>query len=416
MQKLVVVFIMLISLVSAQGYWELIGFENENVKCIAQHPQNTSIMLISIADSIYRSSDGGHSWSFVTHFWGLPVNYLTFNPNDGDTVFALLGNGTYSDGIYRSTDAGYTWNVLWYFLSPLCMCIPGDTFDLMLVGCDGDGIFKSEDGGNSWEPWNNGLTDLHIHSLDYCSPFDTFPYFFAGTAQGLFYRHHNGWSQASGIAVNVRVSSISYHKTDEFGFAIVTGGSWSDGIYKSTDFGQNWQVGDYWLYASCVLMNPQWENPGDTLSVFAGDSGLGVKHSTNCGTTWIETNIGLENQYVNSLSCHPGDTLRLFCATQGGLYRYIYQPGINEESNSAPGNIIEIPSNILRADAPIFVKCDNLKENFELRIIDAVGRRVRTDKIIRNTALLKPLKKSGIYFIVISQKGYHYKKKIIVID
>ncbi|GAG94303.1 unnamed protein product, partial [marine sediment metagenome] len=105
MKKLIIVFAVLTCFVSAQEHWDLVGFENANVKCIAQHPQDTSIMLISIADSIHRSSDGGHSWSFVTCFDMLPINNLTFNPLNGDTIFALVGNGSYSDGIYRSTDA-----------------------------------------------------------------------------------------------------------------------------------------------------------------------------------------------------------------------------------------------------------------------------------------------------------------------
>lgn len=417
MRKLVFVYVILICLASAQTNWGLVGFENENVKCIAQHPQDTSIMLISIADSIYRSSDGGYSWSFVTRFWGLPVNCLTFDPLYGDTVFALIGNGSYSDGIYRSTDAGYTWDRLEWFLSPLCMTIPGFPYPFMLVGCDGLGIFKSEDCGNSWESWNDGLTDLHIHALDYCSPFDSFPIFFTGTGHGLFYKSFNGWLQANGIPTNVRVSSISCHITGALGFATVTGGSWSDGIYRSIDYGQNWQVVDWWIYASCIAMNPMWLHyPEDTCSVFAGDSGLGIKRSTDCGAIWNEINTGLGNLYINSLSFHPEDTLRLFAATQGGLYRYDYEPGINEDVTSLCGTKIEVPLSILRAGEPILVKCDNIKGSVEIKIINTAGRKVRIDKITENTTLLKPLKRKGIYFIIFEKDEYYCSKKIIVID
>jgi len=417
MRKLVFVYVILICLASAQTNWGLVGFENENVKCIAQHPQDTSIMLISIADSIYRSVDGGYSWSFVTRFWGLPVNCLTFDPLQSDTVFALIGNGSYSDGIYRSTDAGNTWDILAWFISPLCMTIPGFPYPFMLVGCDGLGIFKSEDCGNSWESWNNGLTDLHIYALDYCNPFDSFPIFFAGTSHGLFYKGFNGWLQANGIPTNVKVSSISYHITGALGFATVTGGSWSDGIYRSTDYGQNWQVVDWWIYASCVAVNPMWFHyPEDTCSVFAGDSGLGIKRSTDCGAIWNEINTGLGNLYINSLSFHPEDTLRLFAATQGGLYRYDYEPGINEDVTSLCGTKIEVPLSILRAGEPILVKCDNIKGSVEIKIINTAGRKVRIDKITENTTLLKPLKRKGIYFIIFEKDEYYCSKKIIVID
>ncbi len=411
---LIVVFV---CLASAQGHWELVDFETRNVKCIAQHPQDTSILLVSIADSIYRSSDGGDSWTFVSHFWGLPVNCLTLW--FGDTAYALVGNGSYSDGIYRSTDSGLTWDVRGWFLIPLCMCIPTYPCSLMLVGCESLGVFKSEDNCTSWELWNDGLDDLHIYALDYCMPFDSFPIFYAGTAQGLFYREWDGWTQANGIPTQLRVSSISHHKIGPLGFAAVTGGSWSDGIYKSTDFGQNWQVVDWWVYPSCVVMNPQWWEPEDTLSIFAGDSGLGMKRSTDCGMTWYEVNTGLENLNVNALSYHFLDTTRLFCTTQGGLYRFVDETGIIETRTHVSGNTVEVLSTIVRAGEPILIRCCGGGASIavhELTIFDSVGRKVRTDKVIGNKSFLEPLKRSGIYFIVSSKRNKRCKKKLVVID
>ncbi len=411
--------IVLVCVAYAQQHWELVGFENDNVTCIAQHPQDTSIMIVSIADSIYRSSDGGHSWSFVTHFMGLPIHAMTFHPECWDTCFALIGCGSYSDGIYRSTDAGYTWNVLSWFLFPRCICIPGWPPHLMLVGCDSLGILKSEDDGCNWDSWNEGLTDSFVSCLDFSSPFDSFPIFFAGTAHGLFYKTWDGWTQANGIPINLRVSGISYDKADAIGFAAVTGGSWSDGIYRSTDFGQNWQVVDWWIYASCVAMNQMYFQPDDTSSVFAGDSGLGVKHSTDYGLSWHAVNTGLGNLYVNVLSYHMLDTTRLFCATQGGLYRYVNETGINESFTHVSENTIEILSTIVRAGEPILIRrCsgDVFIEDHQLIIFDSVGRKIRTDTIERNRSSLKPLQRTGIYFIVSAEAGHPCKKKLVVID
>ncbi len=417
MKEVVFSVVLLLCLSSAQGYWELIGFENDNVSCIAQHPQDTTIMLVSIADSIYRSSDGGHTWPHVVGFSLLPINCLAFDAVYGDTVYALIGNGSYSDGIYRSTDAGITWSVLEWFIVPLSMTIPDYPSGLIVVGCDSAGIFKSEDGGDSWEAWNDGLTDFHIEALDYCNPFDSLPIFFAGTAHGLFFWSLglDEWSQANGIPTYLRVSSVAYNKINEFGFATVTGGSWSDGIYRSTDFGINWQVVNWWIYPSCVAMNPQWWSPSDTLSVFAGDSGLGVQRSTDCGTNWHETNTGLDNLYINSLSYHYQDTLRLFCSTQEGLYRYVYETPVAEKITHVRGNSLEIHANFVRAGEPIPIK-SNTKVSCELTIVDAAGRRVRTDRVAENTTFLKPLEKSGIYFIISSGEKYYCRKKLIVVD
>jgi len=415
------VIALFVCFMGAQPYWELVDFETQNVQCIAQHPRDTSIMLVSIADSIYRSSDGGHTWSFVKSFFGLPIHAMIFHPEYCDTCFALIGKGSYSDGIYRSTDAGYTWNVLSWFLFPRCICIPGWPPHLMLVGCDSLGILKSEDDGNNWVSWNEGLTDSSfISCLDFCMPYDSFPILFAGTAHGLFYKEWDGWTQANGIPINLRVSGISHDKVAPLGFAAVTGGSWSDGIYRSTDFGQNWQVVDWWIYASCVAMNWMGSQPNDTSSVFAGDSGLGVKHSTDWGQTWQDINSGLGNLFINALSYHFPDTMRLFCATQSGLYRYVDETGVTEDCTHVSGTtIIEIAPTIVRAGEPILIRCYPGAVSGavpELTIFDCVGRKIRTDKVIGNISYLEPLDRSGIYFVVSSNRREYCKNKLVVID
>jgi len=413
MRKVILVFLLLSGLAFAQGEWQLVGFENCNVKCVAQHPQDTSIMLVTIADSIYRSLDGGATWACVASFWSLPVNCLTFDPIHSDTVYALIGNGSYSDGIYRSTDAGYTWNILEWFLYPQCMTIPGYG-SLMLVGCDSIGIFKTEDGGSTWAPWNNGLTDFHIYSLAFCSPLDSFPVFYAGTAQGLFYKSFNGWVQAIGVPTDLRVSSISYHPRETIGFAAVAGGSWSDGIYMSTDYGCNWQVVEWWIYPSCVALNPLWQYyPSDTCGVFAGDSGLGVKYSSDCGNTWQEVNSGLANLYVNVLSFHPLDSMRLFTATQGGLYRYDYQPGIVEHAAFDADKGFSISKKILRANKPVPVRIDG---QCVIEIFDATGRAVRREWLGEEATHISPIRHTGIYYVLLSNTRNSCREKIIIVE
>ena len=180
MKRVFLVSCLMFCIVSAQGQWQSAGFAGANISCIAQHPEDTLYMLVAVADSLYQTSDGGYSWSFLTHFNQLPINYMTYDPIYCDTVYALLGNGSFSDGIYRSTDGGYSWNVLEWFLCPRAMTITNTSPSrMMLVGCDGLGVFKTDDDGNTWLAWNDGLIDQHIHALDYCTPFDTIPVFYA---------------------------------------------------------------------------------------------------------------------------------------------------------------------------------------------------------------------------------------------
>ncbi len=418
-----IVFIVLslfICIGSTQGQWQEAGFAGRNVACMAYHPQDTSTMLAGIVDSVFRSSDGGYTWSFLEHFNGLPINCVMYDPTYPDTVYALLGDGTYSDGIYRSTNGGNDWSVLEWLFRPrdMTITVPGR---IMLVGCYGPGVWKSEDEGNTWIIWNDALADSHVHAVDYCYGPGSTLVSLAGTSQGLFYRLYTAsWIQASGIPVDLRVSSIHHAKSMQLGFASVTGGSWSDGVYRTNDNGYTWQVVDWWVYSSYVAMNPLWQNyPTDTCGVFAGDSGLGVKYSSDCGTTWLEVNSGLGNLYVNMLSFHPQDSMRLFAATQGGLYRYQYGPGIAEgflAEQDHPG--IRVPT-LVRAGTSIPVKysagVDAGPFSCWLRLYDATGRLVRTAILESIETTHIPVGKSGVYFLAAGIGGMEFREKIIAV-
>jgi len=71
---------------------------------------------VSIGNGIYKSTDGGETWTNA----GLPnserVAKLVVSPVNGDTVFAAVPGALWSDspdrGLYKSTDGGKTWNIV----------------------------------------------------------------------------------------------------------------------------------------------------------------------------------------------------------------------------------------------------------------------------------------------------------------
>jgi photosystem II stability/assembly factor-like uncharacterized protein len=71
---------------------------------------------VSIGNGIYKSGDGGETWSYV----GLPnserVAKIVVSPTSGDTVFAAVPGALWSDspdrGLYKTTDGGKTWNLV----------------------------------------------------------------------------------------------------------------------------------------------------------------------------------------------------------------------------------------------------------------------------------------------------------------
>src|SRR5438477_7940838 len=71
---------------------------------------------VSIGDGIYKSSDGGETWTNA----GLPkserIAQIVVSPKNSDTVFASVPGALWSDsadrGLYRTTDGGKNWGLV----------------------------------------------------------------------------------------------------------------------------------------------------------------------------------------------------------------------------------------------------------------------------------------------------------------
>ncbi|MBN2587255.1 MAG: hypothetical protein JXA64_00510 [Candidatus Fermentibacteraceae bacterium] len=117
------------------------------------HPANPSIMLVGDLISVFRSTDGGSSWTSV----GNPTySYdLTFSEVNPNMVFSAG-----MSRIYRSTNAGQSWTTVTsgLFGDNINWIEPDAVNSSIVYTGSTAGFFISSNGGQSWTCQNSGLT------------------------------------------------------------------------------------------------------------------------------------------------------------------------------------------------------------------------------------------------------------------
>lgn len=161
-------------------------------------PDATNRVLVgSVSGGVWRSEDGGNSWTPVGDFLAnIAVNAMTIDPDDPNRVFVGTGEGVGAGdaargaGIFVTTDFGTTWTQLastdnpnFHYVNRIAMVPATD----VVVAATRSGLWRSTDLGVSW---TRVATSLYIDGDGYAdlkadpsTPTRMLAYAF-GTAQG----------------------------------------------------------------------------------------------------------------------------------------------------------------------------------------------------------------------------------------
>jgi photosystem II stability/assembly factor-like uncharacterized protein len=123
---------------------------------------------------MYKSTDGGETWTEITHASGLPAGIdgkigISISAVDPSRVFALIENE--NGGLFRSDDAGATWTLVnnerrfrqraFYYTH-----VYADTKNKDLVYIQNVGTYRSTDGGKTFDQRQFARGDSHDLWID----------------------------------------------------------------------------------------------------------------------------------------------------------------------------------------------------------------------------------------------------------
>ena len=337
--------------------WRFVGpYRGGRVVAVAGVPNDPLVYYFGAAHGgVWKTTDAGRYWRNVSDgFFEFPaVGAMDVSLSDPDVIFVGTGEGLQrqfispGDGVYKSTDGGDTWtNVGLRETRHIAQLrIHPTNPDIVYVGAMGDmfgpnqdrGIYRTTDGGETWEQIlysgeTTGAVDLSIdrrnpnviiaalnHHVTHLYDEES-----GGPTSGLFKTTDGGdtWTDLThnrgmprGLLGKVGIS-ISPARSSRV-YAFVEADAGEGGIYRSDDGGSTWQMThqDPGKMEIPNSYNHITADPQDPDVVYIQPIS-GLFRSTDAGRTFDR--VRTQNWDQHALWIGPNDSNRMIDGGDGG--------------------------------------------------------------------------------------------------
>ncbi len=301
---------------------------SDAIVVIQLHPKNPDIIYVATNDYIYKTRDGGGTWTNLSQGMSHSrVISMALDPVYPATVYA----GTKGDAVFKSYDGGQRWVSQRAGLddatisSVVNQFVFDPTDNTHLFAATTMGVFETRNAGDNWTKRMDGMKEVLMVITLGSDP--TRPsILYAGTSGGVYKsldqaghweKVNNGLVSPSIIkssrALNVTATLVDPHEPD------TVYASTLEGLYKSTDAAMSWvriaqSLQDQMVF-SMIL-----DRTRKGVIYLGGREG--IHRSEDGGNTWTTLNKGLATLNVRSLAQSPTDPKLFYLGTNGsGLYR-----------------------------------------------------------------------------------------------
>ncbi|NMC27810.1 MAG: hypothetical protein GYA42_06640, partial [Syntrophomonadaceae bacterium] len=294
---------------------------------------------------LYKSNNGGESWSRVMEFDDDWVYSVAVNPSSPEEVLVAIHKG----GPALSYDYGNrgTWNdpypplmddyLSGRWIKGRAVAIdPRGWMHRAYYTAWHDGLISySSDGGISWELSGGDTGSSHIYpngiSIKPNHPDTVYLAAHESDVAGVLRSDDAGLTwYGAGLGGKTIYSVASLGGSGD----TVLAGTFMDGVYRSTNGGESWAYSMSGIYDSKVT---GLVFPDETTILASTQSGGGVFRSLNGGKSWSQFANNLGDKIVNGLVMHPDQRNIIFALTQNaGLKRIDLNAGSSWSTTVAP--------------------------------------------------------------------------------
>ena len=262
--------------------------------------ENNAQRSVANGDGVYKSVDGGQSWTNMGLKESGHISEIWVDPSDSDIVLVGAAGPLWSPGgdrgLYKTTDGGETWNAILnvdqdtgvntFVVDPRDSdTIVASTYQrrrhvwTSIGGGPGSGIHKTTDGGETWEEIETGLPS----------------------------EDHMG-----------RIGLAGAPSAPDMIYAIIEASDAEKGVYRSTDFGETWTMQSDYMTTGPMYFNELVVDPRDPDRVYSLNAFTNV--SEDGGKTWSLLSLDWRHVDDHALWINPDNTEHLIIGGDGGIY------------------------------------------------------------------------------------------------
>jgi len=261
--------------------------------------ENNAQRSVAFGDGVYKSTDGGKSWTNMGLKDSGHISQIWIDPKDANTVIVAAQGPLWSEGgdrgLYKSTDGGASWERILEIDEHTGInefVVHPDNSDMIVAssyqrrrhvwvlinGGPGSGIHRTSDGGKSWSEAKAGLP---------------------GDDMG-------------------RIGLAMAPSRPDTVYAIIEGQPKEQGVYRTTDFGQSWEKRSGHMTTSPQYYNELVVDPKDADTLYSLDTFS--KRSKDGGKTFTNLSVSARHVDDHALWIDENNTQHLMMGGDGGVY------------------------------------------------------------------------------------------------